>query len=176
MIEDCLLIFIASFVSAVLAEGLSWLLVYRTESYQNIREKINRLQTQLARKKDVQTTPSKIKSKNKKIDRYEEALKTANRELTLSKMKMMFAVGFTLFSLFGILNSHFGGRVIAKLPFEPLPLIRNISHRGLPGDDLTDCSMAFLYALCSISIRANLQKALGFTPPKSASTGFFGAS
>ncbi|KAL0383792.1 UNVERIFIED_CONTAM: Calcium load-activated calcium channel [Sesamum calycinum] len=43
-----------------------------------------------------------------------------------------------------------------------------MSHRGLPGDDMTDCSMAFLYLLCSISIRTNLQKFLGFSPPRGA--------
>ncbi|KAL5832151.1 hypothetical protein ACOSQ3_017575 [Xanthoceras sorbifolium] len=40
-----------------------------------------------------------------------------------------------------------------------------MSHRGLQGVDATDCSMAFLYFLCSISIRTNLLKFLGFSPP-----------
>lgn len=43
-----------------------------------------------------------------------------------------------------------------------------MSHRGLKGEDATDCSMAFLYLLCSISIRTNLQKFLGFSPPRGA--------
>jgi hypothetical protein len=43
-----------------------------------------------------------------------------------------------------------------------------MSHRGLPGNDPTDCSMVFLYFLCSMSIRTNLQKLLGFAPPRAA--------
>ncbi|KAL6627641.1 hypothetical protein ACP70R_031367 [Stipagrostis hirtigluma subsp. patula] len=39
-----------------------------------------------------------------------------------------------------------------------------MSHRGLPGNDPTDCSMVFLYFLCSMSIRTNLQKLLAFAP------------
>lgn len=35
----------------------------------------------------------------------------------------------------------FAGVVVAKLPFVPYSLIQRISHRGLDGDDPTDCSM-----------------------------------
>ena len=45
-------------------------------------------------------------------------------------------------------------------------LLQKMTHRGLPGDDPTDCSFVFLYMLCSISIRPNLQKILGFAPPR----------
>ena len=63
-----------------------------------------------------------------------------------------------MISLLGFLNSHFSGRVIARLPFEPFPLVRSLSHRGLDGNDWTECSMVFLYILCGISFRGNLQK------------------
>eukprot|EP01089_Gocevia_fonbrunei_P017736 TRINITY_DN583_c0_g3_i1.p1 TRINITY_DN583_c0_g3~~TRINITY_DN583_c0_g3_i1.p1 ORF type:complete len:178 (-),score=20.18 TRINITY_DN583_c0_g3_i1:186-719(-) len=173
MLEDCLIILFASFASALFAEGLSWLLVYRTENYKALQAKIAKLQLQVDKKKD-DPVPVTNKSKTKRLERYDEQLKSANSELTMSKTKSMLAVGLTLVSLFGILNSHFGGRVIARLPFEPWPLVRNISHGGLSGTDYYDCSMAFLYALCSISIRTNLQKFFGFTPPKTGA-GLFGA-
>lgn len=60
----------------------------------------------------------------------------------------------------------FDGRPVAKLPFEPIPLLRGISHRNLPGNDYTDSSMIFFYVLCSMAIRPNLQKLFGTTPPK----------
>lgn len=47
----------------------------------------------------------------------------------------------------------FEGRVVAKLPFVPLPLLQGISHRGLLGDDYTDCSFIFLYIVATIPIR-----------------------
>eukprot|EP01090_Pellita_catalonica_P023694 TRINITY_DN9894_c0_g1_i2.p1 TRINITY_DN9894_c0_g1~~TRINITY_DN9894_c0_g1_i2.p1 ORF type:complete len:179 (-),score=25.35 TRINITY_DN9894_c0_g1_i2:274-810(-) len=173
MFSDCVIILLASFTSALLAEGLSWLLVYRTSSYKELKTKIERLQAKLEKLKDQQKDI--VSKKNKKIDRLQEQLSTAERELTFSKMKSIFAVGITLVSIFGVLNSHFGGRVIAMLPFEPFPLVRNVSHGGLLGDDYYECSMAFIYALCSISIRANLQKFFGFAPPKTKSSGIFGA-
>lgn len=53
---------------------------------------------------------------------------------------------------------------MAKLPFEPFGMLQGMSHRGLTGSDMTDCSMMFMYVLCQLSIRANIQKYLGFTP------------
>ena len=48
---------------------------------------------------------------------------------------------------------RFDGRVVAKLPFVPISLLQNLSHRNLLGDDFTDCSFIFLYILCTMSIR-----------------------
>jgi hypothetical protein len=52
-----------------------------------------------------------------------------------------------------VFSRSFEGRVVAKLPFEPIPWIRGLSHRNLSGDDFTDCSFIFLYVLCTMSIR-----------------------
>ena len=54
---------------------------------------------------------------------------------------------------FSYSSLSFEGRVVAKLPFEPIPWIRGLSHRNLSGDDFTDCSFIFLYVLCTMSIR-----------------------
>ncbi|CAG2182551.1 unnamed protein product, partial [Oppiella nova] len=63
----------------------------------------------------------------------------------------------------------FDGRVVAKLPFIPISLIQGLSHRNLSGEDYTDCSFIFLYILCTMSIRQNIQKLLGFSPSRAAS-------
>ncbi|URE11842.1 Integral membrane protein DUF106 [Musa troglodytarum] len=95
----------------------------------------------------------------KKMDRVETSLKDATRDLSLSKLKSGAVVAAVLFVVFGLLNSLFEGRVVAELPFAPIPLALKMSHRGLPGTDPTDCS---------ISICTNLQKFLGFAPPRGA--------
>lgn len=48
---------------------------------------------------------------------------------------------------------RFDGHVVAKLPFTPISWIQGISHRGLLGDDFTDCSFIFLYIVSTMSIR-----------------------
>jgi len=173
---DCVVILVASLGSAVLAEVLSWLLIYRTESYNNLRDKVERLNKKLSKLKDQPVNVDKKKSREKRTSQYEQQLQDVNRDLNMNKMKSVFAVGVAMISLFGVLNGQYGGVVVAKLPFESISLVRTVSHRGLLGNDFTDCSMAFLYALCSMSLRTSLQKFFGWTPPVSqAGGGFFGA-
>lgn len=93
------------------------------------------------------------------------------------RMKSMFAIGFCFTALMGMFNSIFDGRVVAKLPFTPLSYIQGLSHRNLLGDDTTDCSFIFLYILCTMSIRQNIQKILGLAPSRAATKqagGFLG--
>ncbi|KAF9616900.1 hypothetical protein IFM89_032862 [Coptis chinensis] len=116
---------------------------------------------------ETTTTVKKTKTK-KKIDRVESSLKESTRDLSLSKFKSGAVVAVVLFVVFGLLNTLFEGKSVAKLPFHPITLVQKMSHRGISGDDATDCSMAFLYLLCSVSIRTNLQKFLGFSPPRGA--------
>lgn len=107
------------------------------------------------------------RSLKRKLEREEERLKANSRDLSMAKMKSMFFVGFAFTAILGMFNSIFHGRVVAKLPFIPFGFIQGLSHRNLPGDDLTDCSFIFLYVLCTMSIRSNVQKLLGFAPSRS---------
>lgn len=162
-----------SLCTAIVCEAISWILIYRTNSYKNLRSSIDRAAKKLETMKTESNKISLKKSKTKKIDRIETTLKESSRDLSLFKFKSGGVVALVLFVVFGLLNSLFEGKVVAKLPFQPFGLVMKMSHRGLQGNDPTDCSMAFLYFLCSISIRTNLQKLLGFSPPRGASAGLF---
>ncbi|XP_072991023.1 uncharacterized protein [Typha latifolia] len=173
--------------TAVLCEAISWLLIYRTSNYKSLRSTIDKASKKLESMKSTSSSASSAassgkstssaslssssSSRAKKMDRVETSLKESTRDLSLSKFKSGAVVAAVLFVVFGLLNSLFEGRAVAKLPFAPIPLVLKMSHRGIPGSDPTDCSMAFLYFLCSISIRTNLQKFLGFAPPRGAAGG-----
>ena len=64
-------------------------------------------------------------------------------------MKSRVTLGTTLgtFVLTYLINSWFYGKVVAKLPFQPYSIISNLSHRGVEGEDLTQCGMTFIYVL-----------------------------
>ncbi|KAG5583588.1 hypothetical protein AABB24_018001 [Solanum stoloniferum] len=174
--SDSLTLVGISICTAIVCEAISYLLIYRTTSYKSLKSTIDKASKKLETMKTQEPVPSVLtkKSKTKKIDRVETSLKESTRDLSLFKFKSGFVVAVVLFMVFGFLNSLFEGKVVAKLPFIPFRLVQKMSHRGLPGDDMTDCSMAFLYFLCSISIRTNLQKFLGFSPPRgSAGAGLF---
>ncbi|EFA76523.1 hypothetical protein PPL_10291 [Heterostelium album PN500] len=165
MVIDILFIITISITSALLSEGLSWLLVYRTESYQRMKASADKLQAQVDKIKETESTTSTIqlknKAKDKKLERIEESLKLTNKDLSFSKMKSMFAVAVSMIALFTYLNTVFDGKIVCKLPFEPIGFIQNLSHRNIPGKDYTDCSMTFLYVLCSMFIRTNIQTIMG---------------
>ncbi|KAI4378480.1 hypothetical protein MLD38_015954 [Melastoma candidum] len=170
---DALTVLWISLLTAVVCETISYFVIYRSSSYKHLRSSIDKA----SKKLDFLKKPSgaSATSKNpKKIDRFESSLKESTRDLSMFKFKSGFVVAVVLVVVFAFLNSMFEGKVVAKLPFHPLGLIYKMSHRGLQGDDATDCSMAFLYFLCSISIRTNLQKLLGFSPPRgSGNMGLF---
>ncbi|XP_018809718.1 calcium load-activated calcium channel-like [Juglans regia] len=171
--SDSLTLVAISLCTAVVCEAISWLLIYRTNSYKSLRSSIDKASKKLETMKTESSAKIAKKSKTKKMDRVETSLKESSRDLSLFKFKSGAVVALVLFVVFGLLNSLFEGKVVAKLPFAPFRIVMKMSHRGLHGDDATDCSMAFLYFLCSISIRTNLQKFLGFSPPRGASAGLF---
>ena len=61
--------------------------------------------------------------------------------------------------------------MVAKLPFEPISLMRNLTHRNIIGNDFTDCSMIFIYVLSNVSLRPMIQKALGLSGPRTSMMG-----
>merc|ERR1712080_59229 len=159
-----------SICTALLGEGVTWVLVYRTEKYQKLKSEIEKQSKKLEKKKEAHGETANLdRSKKKKIEQDEEKLKNTNRDLTMVKMKSMFAIGFAFTALLSMFNSIFEGRVVAKLPFTPIYWVQGLSPRNLLGDDMTDCSFIFLYILCTMSIRQNIQKALGFAPSRAAS-------
>lgn len=167
MLYDCFLIIFIALSTALLGEGFTWLMVYRTEKFQRLKSEIEK-QTKRLDKLKENTGELVDKAAKRKLEREEELLKANSRDLSMAKMKSMFIIGFAFTAILGMFNSIFHGRVVAKLPFVPFGFIQGLSHRNLPGEDLTDCSFIFLYVLCTMSIRANIQKVLGFAPSRAS--------
>ena len=69
--------------------------------------------------------------------------------------------------------SRFDSVIVAKLPFQPFSLLANITHRGLPGDDMTDCGMMFIFILGSIVFRQNIQRIFGWKTDSSNAPSLF---
>lgn len=123
---DDLTVVAISVCTAVVCEVISWLLIYRTTSYEALRSSIDK-----AMRTDA--NPGKIsvkKSKTKRFDRVETSLKESSRDLSLFKFKSGGVVALVLFVIFGLFNSLFEGKAVAKLPFRPLRVVMKMSHRG----------------------------------------------
>ncbi|EJW73075.1 transmembrane and coiled-coil domain-containing protein 1 [Wuchereria bancrofti] len=178
MYSDYLLIIFIATCTAIIGEALTYVLVYRSEQYKRLKNEMERKTKKLERKKE--TTAEADRTAKRKIDREEERLKATNRDMSMFKMKSMLAIGFAFTALLSTFSSIFEGRVVAKLPFTPISWIQGFSHRNLIGDDYTDCSFIFLYILCTMTLRQNLQKMLGFAPSRAmnrqSQPNFFGAA
>ncbi|CAD6192223.1 unnamed protein product [Caenorhabditis auriculariae] len=165
MLSDCLLIIAIAVCTALAGEGITYLLVYRSEHYKRLKAEMDRKTKRLEKKKQ-EANDLTDKNAKRRLERDEERLKATNRDMSMFKMKSMFAIGLAFTALLSTFNSIFDGRVVAKLPFHPISFIQGLSHRNLAGDDMTDCSFIFLYILCTMTIRQNLQKMLGFAPSR----------
>jgi len=156
-----------SFVSALLTEALSWLFIYRKAWYITLVENLEREQKKLDRWKDDDSGGAKAgrSDKTKKIKTKEDRVKEMHKQLQAMKMMSSVVMGLGMVTVFSVLSNMYDAKVVAKLPFIPFGFITSLSHRNIPGDDLSDASYIFLYAISSMAIKANLQKALGFTPP-----------
>jgi len=65
-----------------------------------------------------------------------------------------------------MINSYFYGRIGAAMPFQPWGMVSGMSHRGIEGDDLSQCGMTFIFILLSMSFRGLPSKLLGVEAPR----------
>lgn len=104
--------------------------------------------------------------KDKKSAQVEDQNKATQARLSQLQFRTTFAVMFLMVGMFSLVSSLYDGRAIARLPFVPVSLVSSLSHRNLPGSDFADCSVYLIYAICSLTFRTTLQRALGIKQPK----------
>eukprot|EP01029_Cantina_marsupialis_P027645 TRINITY_DN773128_c0_g1_i1.p1 TRINITY_DN773128_c0_g1~~TRINITY_DN773128_c0_g1_i1.p1 ORF type:complete len:181 (-),score=39.48 TRINITY_DN773128_c0_g1_i1:253-795(-) len=171
-ITSALIVILVSICSALFSEFLSWLLIYRTDSYKLCKDRLENIQEKLDALQNKVVSVAKRAKHEKSIEKLENELKKTKQQMSGIRMKSMFFLSGTMITLLSIMNSIFEGVVVARLPFMPFGLVQGLSHRNLYGTDFYDCSMTFIYVLCSMGIRPTVQKLLGFQAPK-GSNGFF---
>jgi uncharacterized membrane protein (DUF106 family) len=160
----------AALLSTSAAEGISYLLVYRTSKYKSLTVSLEKHTKKYEQLKEQQDTLSHSTSRTKKWTREEDQMKKLGKELFFVQFRATIVVGLFMMVIFTTLTHIYEGIVAARLPFTPLALLRGISHRGLKGDDMMEASAMFLYVLSSIVFRQILQRIMGFAvkmPPMS---------
>ena len=83
MWADSLLILVISICTALLGEGVTWLLVYRTDKYQKLKLDIEKQTKKLEKKKEAHGEATLDRTQKRKMERDEERLKSTNRDLML---------------------------------------------------------------------------------------------
>mmetsp|Transcript_14082 Transcript_14082/g.16245 ORF Transcript_14082/g.16245 Transcript_14082/m.16245 type:complete len:194 (-) Transcript_14082:204-785(-) len=160
-------IVVYAIITTSLAEFFLWILFYKKEEYKSLKKNIDALTLKVSKQKEQFVTQSQAKAHEKKIGVSETQLKNLNQEMTAIRTKSTLLIGVFMIIMIGSLGTEFQGISVATLPFEPISLVRGITHRGLIGENYTECSYMFIYIVVSYIWRANIQKIFGFEGPKS---------
>lgn len=156
-------VLLCSLITTSFSELCNYVLVYRKQDYKSLKSNIDGVSKRLKKMSNIGLNN---KSALKKKDNLETRLKGMNAELGMKKFKSTFMIGFVMIAAIFMLNKYFSGKIVGKLPFQPWGIVTGLSHRGIEGEDYTDCSFIFLYILTGIVLRTNIQKILGFEGPQ----------
>lgn len=100
-------------------------------------------------------------------------LKARQQELTSLTVRAQFITIAISVVSFWVVGSLFDGVVVGRLPFTPIDWFAPMTHRRLPGEDLTDTSYLFFFAMANMAIRPLVPKLVGSERPAVEMPGLF---
>mmetsp|Transcript_33353 Transcript_33353/g.88248 ORF Transcript_33353/g.88248 Transcript_33353/m.88248 type:complete len:203 (+) Transcript_33353:206-814(+) len=157
-------------------EIITYYMIYRTEKFQDLRDLVLRTSKLVNSKKAAEERRKAEekaalrgkegkKGKLGKMSSMEVQLKTRTKELFQMKFHSNLITAGILMVLYWGVTSSYTGTPVAVLPFEPLTMMRPLTHRGLTGDDFTQCSVALFYAMSSLAIKESVTRFMGLGIP-----------
>lgn len=118
----------------------------------------------------------KAKGGSRNEARLKEArldLKARQQELAGLNLRAQFVTIAISIASFWVVGSLFDGVVVGRLPFTPIAWFAPMTHRNLPGEDMTDASYLFFFALANMAIRPLVPKLIGSERPAVEMPGLF---
>jgi calcium load-activated calcium channel len=141
-------------------ELITWFLVLRNVEYQRMNRELEKAQEK-AQEMTAQGESGSASKKNQARKKNQDVIVAdLSRGMQTMRMKSMFVTTILLIGFFQLVNSFWGGVPVARLPFEPFGFVTGLSHRGLEGDDMRECSATFIYVLSGMALRGNFNKYL----------------
>lgn len=135
----------------------------------------------------------------KKLQRENEELSTVAAEVARRHTMSNFYTQIVFFLLYRILSAEYSRKVVAVLPFEPFRLLERVTFMTLGGPSKLSvgevqtlwlesiggpsplppdvqhvsqaCAFAFIYMLCSVSVKLIVNMVFGTKPPRGADEG-----
>lgn len=167
--------------------------VFSSESYERLVSRFRR--AEMLRDKAANSKGTNAEKHAKRLAKAEEeraalAAEVARRHTTPTMM-----TSFVFLVLWRILGAEHQGKIVAVLPFQPYGFLQRLTMRGLdiseellhlPKTAVADasgkmvvhvsamsqaCSFAFVYVLCSVSVKFIVHKLIAKKPPKGADGG-----
>ncbi|KAJ2035887.1 Calcium load-activated calcium channel [Coemansia sp. S16] len=157
-----------SLIASSVSEALSYVLVYRTEQFQQLKQKVVQGESRL--EEERHSTAGNSKNRQRRIESIESQLSTARSKASRLQLRNMLVVALIqLVSVYQV-NAIYGGEAVGTLPFEPLSMFRGLTHRGLPEDSPNNaCSATFIFVLGGLMFKAVIDRYLQLGMPKGSS-------
>ena len=152
--------------SACVAEAANWFMIYRHAEYKKLTADIASQQKNVDAMKAKFTlsaatqTPAQQKASDRKLKAFELGLQTQQNVLVGKKSRGMLITALLSIFVIRTMYANFQGQVVARLPFTPVSMVSGLTHYGLEGDDMTECSMTFLFVLCNLTFGNYTKKLL----------------
>ena len=163
---DTITILVFSIVTTSVAEFANYIMFYSKADYKKLVKEIDVYYEKIEKEKE---NPMKIKKKaGEDKSENEKQYAHKNKQLYAMKMRSNVLVGLFFIVTISSLSNYFQGFPVARIPFVPFGIFSNVTHRGLIGEDYTECSYIFLYMITTFVYRTNIQKLFGFEGPKNA--------
>ena len=112
--------------------------------------------------KMASSNQGQAKAAEKKIRNFEKNLTGYQQQMMTKKSRGAILSAIISIVMIRQMYAYFKGEVIATLPFEPLSMFSGLTHYGIEGDDMRQCSMSFIYVLSNLTIGNYVKKLMGF--------------
>lgn len=162
-------VILLSLVASAASETVSYLWVYRSDYFQNLKQKIVQCEQRLD--DEMRAAPTGAgKARQRRIESTKVQIKTARDRAAGQQMRTTLVAA--VFQLIGayMIGSMYAGQSVATLPFEPIGPFRSLTQRGLPeGSASNACSATFVFILGGLVFKAVFDRSLSLGMPRANS-------
>ncbi|PVV04145.1 hypothetical protein BB560_001362 [Smittium megazygosporum] len=149
---------------SIVSELIIYKLLYSTEKYASLKRSIIQVKKKL--KEEEEDTSGSLSKQKKKIAQLSAQLSAYGTEASsLQFRSTLISAGFQFLFMY-IINRTYDAQVVAKLPFNPFSFFQGITHKGLSGNDYTDCGALLIFVLNSTMTKPVIESIFGFALPK----------
>ena len=103
----CVVVMCLAVCTTLISEGLSWVFIYRTQEYKDLKREID-AQTRKIEKKKLELSENRAgKGAEKKVQQREEKLKDLNQRMSKARMKSMLFIAVLMIVFISSLSSAY---------------------------------------------------------------------
>ncbi|EKX72761.1 conserved hypothetical protein [Theileria equi strain WA] len=162
--RDTFYILLFSILAGVANELISWVFVYRKESFQKAHKEVCDGYEDYVLSKIIPASKNSILSGETPAKVFAGKI----RKLRNTKNVSTLITGLVFMGLMPAIMSFFENCAVAKLPFKPFYFIAFFTHSKTLGNDVTDCTATAIYTLVSVVSGHYTKVFLGYSSPISA--------